>query len=875
MAGRAGMRSSSRRTTPQSPPQARQPAAQPQQSKRTTRSQSREVNDGEPIVRTTRRATRGTSIESNGGPVGRKKKISARAKLPQDLSVVIERIGSTESDAQDEIHGVAEIRSGQRPGRAGMNRSPGSLSAISGTTARTSHSAQELADLDAAEMVDVLPDLADASDKILSHLVPEETSSDSIEAAVKTLQDSTSLFAKKFARLTGSFESIKKVYGNESYINVSIAVRGALKVRRASQVGVGPWRPDAIFHKANIAQLIASLFSLSAQSMRPWAEKMERDFPAPFLSNLSKSHQQVEVPGVSYLLEETLEAAFNIRMQLFLSLLNQHYREDNFDPDILLRDVFYASANSIKGWDINGLRTKELTRQHQKMIAERLDSIQEIFNEKNNLNLEALNSTYPWSRCVSHLISWAESRKDEIEAQLVLAGGVERVHSALTAETTRRTELSIGSEGIGGGDDSPLNVQLDFQPSELSHHLSDQPEQPRSAVTQSAKTTPKVNPGQVSSTVQEFLHLVKRKLAASKNLQSFKLTPMENIQPNKNHHQTSATAVSSNFGSTPISNSLAKRPPASAPAKFTNEVVFPNAASDDFQPQMDDYQPQMDDNQPQIDPLPRDERIDSIMQTFYKSVDEEDKENRPQPNATSTAPAKQRSFIDRQPNAVKISFESQAEGSRTRGGNPTPKRSRQPEPDDEDQFSDPSEDEGFQQDTRPSLLKSSLVKRHISGSAPKSPAKRVRLDQDRERTASVSSDVETAVQQSNVPQPMSNSQIYRVAQTQSKEVTALHRQKIVQKRKAWTNKEMEAFIDLIAEYGISWSLLKQMDHDKVLINRDQTALKDKARNMKVDYLTSKVTLPMHFDLIPLKQADWNKLASRGVSRPVDDEEEDE
>ena len=364
------------------------------------------------------------------------------------------------------------------------------------TTARTSHSAQELADLDATEMADVLPDLADASDKILNLLLPEELSDESIEGIVKPLQDPTSRLAKKLARLTGSFKPIKEVYGNESYINVSIAVRGTLAVRRSKQVGIGPWRPDAIFYKANIAHLMATLLALPAQSMRPWAAKMERDFPAPFLSHLSKSQQQVEVPGVSYLLEETLEAAFNIRMQLFFSLLKQHYKEDNFDPDVLLSDVFYASPQSIKGWDIDGLRSKELTRQHQKMITERLGAIQEIFNEQEVVNVKSLTSLYPWSQCVNYLMRWADTRKEELEAQLLLGGGSERIYSALAAEIVRRADMPIEDADIGGGGyDSPLNVQLDFQPSDLSHLPSDRPEQPYIAVKQSVKKKAKINPG--------------------------------------------------------------------------------------------------------------------------------------------------------------------------------------------------------------------------------------------------------------------------------------------------------------------------------------------------------------------------------------------
>ena len=282
-------------------------------------------------------------------------------------------------------------------------------------------------------------------------------------------------------------------------------------------------------------------------------------------------------------------------------------------------------------------------------------------------------------------------------------------------------------------------------------------------------------------------------------------------------------------GSTPVSSILGRRVPASAPAKFTNDVALRNDASDDFQPQVDD-------NEPQMDPLAPEERIDSMLQVYYKSKDEEDKENRPQAYTTSTVPAKHRLFIDRQPNAEKISFESQAEASCASVGNSSSRRSRQNESDEEERVSDPSEDEGFQRDTRPNLTKSNLTKRRVSASAPKSSTKRVQLEEDRGRTSSADQEIEAAVRQANGPPPMSNSQIYKVAQTQSRKVAAVHNPKRVQKRRAWTDDETEVFIDLIGEYGISWSLLKSMDAGNILIHRDQVALKDKARNMKVDFL---------------------------------------
>ena len=59
-----------------------------------------------------------------------------------------------------------------------------------------------------------------------------------------------------------------------------------------------------------------------------------------------------------------------------------------------------------------------------------------------------------------------------------------------------------------------------------------------------------------------------------------------------------------------------------------------------------------------------------------------------------------------------------------------------------------------------------------------------------------------------------------------------------QSRSAWTGVETDMLHYLITEYGTSWKLLKNEDREQghILEARDQVALKDKARNMKMDYL---------------------------------------
>lgn len=61
-----------------------------------------------------------------------------------------------------------------------------------------------------------------------------------------------------------------------------------------------------------------------------------------------------------------------------------------------------------------------------------------------------------------------------------------------------------------------------------------------------------------------------------------------------------------------------------------------------------------------------------------------------------------------------------------------------------------------------------------------------------------------------------------------------------QSRKGWTQLETDRLHNLIAAFGCGWARLKMEDaqhpNGPLLEDRDQVALKDKAQNMKSDYI---------------------------------------
>jgi hypothetical protein len=56
----------------------------------------------------------------------------------------------------------------------------------------------------------------------------------------------------------------------------------------------------------------------------------------------------------------------------------------------------------------------------------------------------------------------------------------------------------------------------------------------------------------------------------------------------------------------------------------------------------------------------------------------------------------------------------------------------------------------------------------------------------------------------------------------------------IQKRTFWTGADEDRLVRLVEEHGTSWSVIAKLGGFQTF--RDQVALKDKARNMKVAYL---------------------------------------
>lgn len=157
----------------------------------------------------------------------------------------------------------------------------------------------------------------------------------------------------------------------------------------------------------------------------------------------------------------------------------------------------------------------------------------------------------------------------------------------------------------------------------------------------------------------------------------------------------------------------------------------------------------------------------------------------------------------------------------------------------EEEEPEPSQDEGFQQDDRNQDI--AAKRRAKPGAGQQRPAKRARMTQNEPEDSAVQDNISAAVNEFNIANepPESTLEAYQNSHNRALNMTGSQPKKI-QVRKAWTDEETGTLLALIEEHGTSWRLLKEIDDGndghQMLQGRDQVALKDKARNMKLDFL---------------------------------------
>lgn len=717
-------------------------------------------------------------------------------------------------------------------------KSPGGLSAFSGTTARISLPAQELTEISPEDMLDTLADLSDASERLLSLVIPAELSEASVATTMAQLQNKDTRENKKLKRLGDTFDRQRKEYGGDLYINVGETLRRLLR-RKAGPIDeqTASWRPDALLQKANIAILVSRLLSSAEQDQKDkFLEDTADNFPRPFAQRFGLPESLT--PECSALVEATFRIALELRTQEAIMLLAHHIRKINFDPDIALLQVFYDGKN-LKGWAFDGLRIAELGREAEDTIRRRVEQMRNAFiidkpmTSDGQLSVvESLRVNFPWTTFTHQMVAWASQRLTEIEIQTTTYGGAHAICQLfIDLIQSGRLGQSLGIDDVGDESDGP-EVRLEYDTPFESRATSEQQDASTRparadelvlAQFRSVNTLQSWNLGSLyvlilynsadSPKVRSAAAILKQRQADRKVTKA-----TEQILSPQNQETTSDVQVASTAG--PAMQAL-------TPQRIFNEQVISSPAPASV-PNRQAPSADQDDNWGYED-NEEEERDIEIARNAQASLAyrmqreaESNKENVAEiPEAQQP---KKRSIYDRDPLCVRIS----------------PVQDLFPT----SQESDISSDQGFQVQAESS---NAAMQRRLKP-ATKRPAskparlqrrspKKVRVQENIDaHTLDGSADVARDEQEAEPQLSQAGQEYIRVNESAKQKMAVVT--KPPQRRSAWTGVETDMLYYLITEHGTSWKLLKEQDLEQghVLEARDQVALKDKARNMKMDYL---------------------------------------
>jgi hypothetical protein len=323
-------------------------------------------------------------------------------------------------------------------------------SVMSGTTAKTSFSQEEISDLDPDVMVDVLPSLATAADELAKLIVPVDPKSRPVvRKEIRTLGTKHN---KLFKNRMDALSIHKHSFGSTEYIQPSIVLRALLGVQNMKDVPEGPWRPDSVIYKINLAQMLNSmLITLHGNG--------SNDITAAGYTAIEHLdlHFASAIAGPIFK-ENALQLCLAILTQLTIVRLSFYMADLNFGPSEAIARIFYADdghggllkdeSGSVLFRHRNVLHIPTLSEEEQNLV---LGTVQEASNQLisafDDANAETwipalgqLRADHPWEQFVDQVIQYYFDRKQDLDGQIAAGGGIVQIMLNLAGEVERRTD---------------------------------------------------------------------------------------------------------------------------------------------------------------------------------------------------------------------------------------------------------------------------------------------------------------------------------------------------------------------------------------------------------------------------------------------------
>lgn len=685
-------------------------------------------------------------------------------------------------------------------------------------------------------MVDALPLLYQYSDSLISFF--RSNDAPTLERLHHDLQDVDSKATKRLATLANGFKLHRPQFSEDSPVDINLAVRVMLGLHQTGQMSEIRFRPDPVLFMANIAECLSSLFASERDSeiVKEVLRVLLNTFPTPFGADLNLNAESLD-PLSQSLVDDALSLVLEIRTQYLLNDLAEKQEHPAFDPDQLLANVFYRDPDHLRGADPLD-EESTLPAKFEILFKKRITEIRRRFSTDINspVDFGALEKEFPYAGFLVRLNQWMQLTARDHREMIRIQGSISEIQLQL------QNLLDAGQPDEGS--------KLPMDPEEaaagtVGTHLPDSNTSPEAQASKPAKKDLK--------TRKSELELM------AKKKQIFRL--------------------------------LQEVSKAKATAETVTRLDQPSEAA------VDDNVQALRDGEPTLQTPPRTQMVlvpsqqnQQVRDIIARQAVQSNKENNPTPPR-----AVRRGWTDRQENAERLTFDSQDDASAEQSSSRTlGKRKAGHEEDEDDHFEErplpsnlrranvrraPENGEGSRGPRTTSVQQASAI----------SPSKRARLTDDRttvideevdeivgddedadgasvsrqpqrenteasqqQRSASsVAPTRRSPLQERNDAPPSSSAPARQASGTPSRtlvptvnqrarQATMLRNKKEPQQRRPWNDAEIGRLIDLIKEHGISWSKLKLEDRNyqggALLEDRDQVGLKDKARNIKMDFL---------------------------------------
>ncbi|KAL4924575.1 uncharacterized protein BDV17DRAFT_209437 [Aspergillus undulatus] len=823
--------------------------------RRITRSQSREIEEDQPS----------------------QNEISSRGRNTRELSKALAPVVEE-----------SPSRTPQKPaGRYGRSvvipDSPEDVANISGTTILPSEPESEL---DPEMMLEALPDLQRTGKSVLDFLAPTTASPVQIVNKAKLLSDPKNTQSRRLRRLLANLDRDVKLFSSDIYIDAAGIGRKFASVIAGKRGHFTDWSPIPIIQSANCARfaLEVLLAGTSMNSQRQAIRSVERLFPTPFLLSLNEEGNR---PGESALEKETFELALEIRKQSLILLLDDKQGDPDFNPKNAVKLCFFTGLS--RQSPPRGFNLPSLGGLDGALPPRYRDTIQEVYNdilvsEQDGIfDVDELRASYLWKRFVLKAAHWLRRRTEEIHTELQTCASAQDVHDAYFASK----HPSFAST-LGGSEAEPVGVEPEAT-EQQQQPISEPSGAPVPAAQTDTERRRSSKPSYLNATsMQRILQRQERLRSGSETSDNRRQSDIAlvsravNEQSDADRRQT--------ISALPPSQPVQQAAPREILQSFEDASLTlipdePNVSIEDSQLAIGDDSTQIEQSHspPTIRRRPapwhrphNNGLLPTTSQPAQASQQMESSQilalinERPfaQPAASpSRNPAAR--FIDRQQHAARISPISNSDSQGAVGRveeRVSRKRARQST----ESISDGGSDI-FDCDSRSVDVGSRRAKKPAE---TQSRSKRPRLEGLESRRDS------NAVTQNNVIQDNVDPESPHPRRSRSSvlsPVPTTTKYKSTSKR-LWTEAEDNRLIHLMREHGPSWSRLESQNLARApqegevrLEGRDQVALKDRARNMKIACYREGRPIPEYLRPVGLKAADREKLRARGiVLLPEDD-----